>query len=55
MGSSTEVLELVDWFTQGHNLVEDKFELDSEGVKLPASKPGTFLWAPAPAAGEAAI
>ena len=55
MGSSTEVLEPADWFIRGHDLVEDKFELNSEGVKLPASKPGTFLWAPAPAAGEAAI
>ena len=55
MGSSTEVLEPADWFIRGHDLVEGKFELNSEGVKLPASKPGTFLWAPAPAAGEAAI
>ena len=40
MWSSTEVLEPAVWFIRGHDLVEDKFELNLEGVKFPASNPG---------------
>lgn len=56
MGPTTEILEPSDWFVRGHDLIDGKFEFNSEGVKLPAStKPGNFLWSAAPAAGEAAI
>ena len=55
MEPSTEYLDPVDWFGRGHDLLDGEFEFNSEGIKLPKSKPGTFVWSPAPAAGEAAI
>ena len=55
MGSSTEFLEPRNWFGRGHDLLDGHFEINLEGMKLPKSKLGTFVWSLAPAAGEAAI
>ena len=48
-------LEPEDWFTTGHEILKGEWEYNSEGVKFPKSKPGTFIWTPPPVAGGIAI
>ena len=48
-------LEPDDWFTTGHKILEGEWECNSEGVKFPKVKPGTFIWTPPPVAGRIAI
>jgi hypothetical protein len=43
------------WFTHGHGLDESRWEVNSDGMKLPTLKKGTFIWTPPPCAGEAAV
>jgi hypothetical protein len=55
VGKDAEFLEPEDWFTRGHNLDESKWEYNSDGLKLPTFKKGTFIWCPQPCAAEAAV
>ena len=55
VGNKTEFLTPEQWFTRGHDLCEEKWEVNSDGLKLPTFKSGSYIWSPAPCAGEAAI
>ena len=44
-----------DWFTTGQEIREGEWEYNSEGIKFPKVKPGTFIWTPPPVAGGIAI
>jgi hypothetical protein len=55
MGSSVEWLSSKDWFVRGHDLVEGKFDKNSDGFDIPCVKSGTFVWTPAPCSAEVAI
>ena len=55
MDTSVEWLETKDWFTRAHDIIEDKFELNSDGFSLPCVKSGTFVWTPSPCSAEAAV
>ena len=55
VGDDAEFLSPKDWFTRGHDLDELRWELNCDGMELPAIKKGTFIWTPAPSAAEAAI
>jgi hypothetical protein len=48
-----EVLSPEDWFLRGHDIIGGK--PNAEGVWLPEYKSGNFIWAPPPAAADAAI
>ena len=48
-------LEPEDWFTTGHEILEEEWEYNSERVKFLKIKPGTFIWTPPPVAGGIAI
>jgi hypothetical protein len=50
-----EYLNPKDWFIRGHDLDESRWEHNSDGMKLPCIKSGSFIWTPAPCAAEAAI
>jgi hypothetical protein len=50
-----EWLSPAGWFTRGHDLVEEKWNRNVDGMKMPVLEPGFFVWTPAPTAGEAAI
>ena len=53
-----DVLELLTpqkWFTRGHDLQSNKWEVNVDGLKMPTVKSGFFVWSPAPAAAETAI
>ena len=41
-----------DWFLQGHDVVEGKFEVNVDGFKWPTYQKGAFVWSPPPAAAE---
>ena len=43
------------WFTLGHEIREEEVEHNSEGMSLPVTRPGTFIWSPPPAAARAAL
>ena len=53
--SKLEWLSPEGWFTRGHNLVEDVFERNVDGISIPTYKKGEFVWTPAPAAAEACL
>jgi hypothetical protein len=55
VGQSAEFLEPRDWFRRGHDLDESGWELNSDGMKLPKIRQGTYIWAPQPCAAETAI
>ena len=44
-----------DWFTTGQEIVEGEWEINTEGLKFPKVKPGTFIWTPPPVAGGIAV
>ena len=48
-----EVLEPEGWFDRGHDLSGG--ELNVDGMWMPVYKKGVFIWAPPPAAAEAAL
>lgn len=52
-GSNVEYLSPSEWFTRGHD--HDGGFTDAAGFWRINTKPGTFLWAPPPAAAEAAV
>ena len=60
--TGSDVLELLTpqeltpekWFTHGHDLQSNKWEVNVDGFKMPTAKSGFFVW-PAPAAAETAI
>jgi hypothetical protein len=55
IGDSAEILEPKDWFRRGHDLDESGWEINSDGMKLPKVRKGTYIWAPQPCAAETAI
>ena len=44
-----------DWFVLGHVIREEEVELNSEGIEVPVTRPGTFIWSPPPAAARTAV
>jgi hypothetical protein len=50
-----EWLNPSDWFVRGHDRVASLWETNIDGMKLPVIKRGVYVWAPAPAAAEAAV
>jgi hypothetical protein len=52
-GSSVEFLTPEDWFKRGHNLLGGEY--DQKGFWRHHVVPGTFVWAPPPAAAEVAL
>jgi hypothetical protein len=50
-----ELLTPAQWFTRGHDLQANKWEYNIDGLKMPTTKSGLFVWSPAPAAAETAI
>jgi len=55
VGKDAEFLSPEDWFGRGHDLVENQWEVNFDGINMPRKRPGTFIWSPAPAAGQAAV
>jgi hypothetical protein len=57
----TEFLTPEGWFERGHDIIDYTFRpfrqgnKDSEGFWIPKIQSGTFVWAPPPAAAEAAL
>ena len=43
------------WFTRGHDLQSNKWEVNVDGLKMLTIKSGFFVWLPAPAAAETTI
>ena len=43
------------WFTRGHDLVEEEWEINVDGLSLPTFKSGFFVWEAAPVAAIAMI
>jgi hypothetical protein len=52
---SAEYLTPEGWYTRGHDLNENQWEQNSDGLKLPCLKSGVFVWSPPPSAAESAI
>ena len=48
-------LDTTGWYTKGQELVEDAWEFNSDGRRLPVTQPGTFVWSPPPVAGGIAM
>ena len=48
-------LDATGWFTTGQELGDDLMELNSEGISIPSTQPGTFVWSPPPVAGGIAM
>ena len=55
IGNDAEWLNPKDWFTQGHDLVLNKWETNSDNFSLPCVESGTFIWFPAPCSAEVAV
>jgi len=53
IGEEVELLEPDDWFEKGHDIVGGSKNCD--GMWIPSLKSGTYLWAPPPAAADAAL
>ena len=53
LGKSCKVLSPEGWFERGHNMGGG--QTNSDGVWMPVLQPGTFTWAPQPAAADAAL
>ena len=53
--SECTFLEPAGWFTTSQEIVEDSWEVNSEGQKWLVTKPGTFVWSPPPVAGGIAM
>ena len=43
------------WFTRGHDLVEEEWETNVDGMKLPTFKAGFYVWESAPVVAMAMI
>ena len=54
-GNECKVLDAKGWFTEGQEEVEGEWEETAEGRKWPLTKPGSFIWAPPPAAAGIAV
>ena len=48
-------LDVEGWYTTGQELVEDTWEINADGRRLPVTEPGTFVWCPPPVAGGIAL
>ena len=55
LGNSAEVLAPIDWYTRGHDVAEWLPPTTTDFLARPLIKPGTFIWAPPPAAADVAI
>ena len=55
VGESAEFLEPKDWFRRGHDIEDSSWEINSDGLKLPSIKKGTYIWTPQPCAGVTAV
>jgi hypothetical protein len=55
VGAAAEYLDPEGWYTRGHDLDEDNWEWNSDGLKLPTFRKGTFIWSPQPCAAETAV
>ena len=53
--SECTFLDPEGWFTTGQEVVEDSWEVNSEGQKWPVTNPGSFVWSPPPVAGGIAL
>jgi hypothetical protein len=53
LGTDCELLSPEDWYERGHDF--DGGRRNTDGVWMPAVRSGTFIWAPAPAAADAAL
>ena len=53
--SECNFLEPTGWYTSGQELVEDAWEINSDGRRLPVTRPGTFVWSPPPVAAGIAM
>ena len=53
--SECSFLDPTGWFTTGQEIVDGVWEMNSEGRKLPVTKPGTFVWSPPPVAAGIAM
>ena len=42
---SVEFLEAKDWFIRGHDIVPGGYSTNCDGMKIPTTKSGTFVWA----------
>ena len=54
-GDTLEWLSPEGWFTRGHDLVEDEWEVNVDGMQLPTFRPGFFVWESAPVTALAMI
>jgi hypothetical protein len=52
---TAEYLDAKGWFHRGHDIDDNNWEYNSDGMKLPTLKSGIFIWAPQPCAAEAAV
>jgi hypothetical protein len=43
------------WFRRGHDLVENSWEVNIDGMKMPRVKSGFYVWTPPPFAAEAVV
>ncbi|GFH49897.1 hypothetical protein CTEN210_06373 [Chaetoceros tenuissimus] len=50
-----EFLEAKDWFIRGHDIVPGGYSTNCDGMKIPTTKPGTFVWSPPPIIGDVAV
>ena len=48
-------LDATGWFTTGQELQDNLKEVNSEGVQIPSTQPGTFIWSPPPVAAGIAL
>ena len=53
LGESCEVLTPEGWYERGHDF--DGGRVNTDGVWMPSLRAGTFVWAPPPAAADAAV
>jgi hypothetical protein len=54
-GDDLEWLSPSDWYTRGHDLVEETWEKNVDNLDLPTFRPGFYVWEAAPVAAEAMI
>ena len=52
---SVEFLEAKDWFIRGHDIVPGGYSTNCDGMKIPTTKSGTFVWSPPPIIGDVAV
>ena len=54
-GNQCTFLEAAGWFTTGHELDDEFWEENPDGLRIPSTRPGTFVWSPPPIAGGIAM